>query len=471
MNKLKISFIFLLLLSSLNIFAEKPAYSIKVKFANLKDTICFLGNYYGDKTMIRDTGRIDSKGLCTFEGEEKIPGGIYLIITPSKKYFEFLFDRDLNISFEADTTDFVGSLKIKGSPDNQLFYDYLRFIAKKSKEIEPLRTDYKKHERNSDSAKAILEKMSKLDKEVKNYKLDFIAAHPESFLSVIFNASYEPELPEAPLLENGKRDSSYMYKYFRQHYLDKVDLSDDRLLLTPVFHNKIKTYLTQLTVQQPDSVIKAADYLISKTNGNKEMFKYLVWYITNFSETSNIMGFDAIFVHMVQKYYMTNQAFWVNATTLEKITNRATILKNLLLGANAPNFTVQDTDYVYRTLYNVRAKYTILYFWDPTCGHCQKETPKLKDFYDKVKNKGIEVFAVCTDPNLDEWKKYIKEHSLNWINVMDIQNATGFHTIYDIYSTPVIYLLDENKKILAKRLSVEQLDAFLENIFNKESNN
>ena len=131
MNKLKISFIFLLLLSSLNIFAEKPAYSIKVKFANLKDTICFLGNYYGDKTMIRDTGRIDSKGLCTFEGEEKIPGGIYLIITPSKKYFEFLFDRDLNISFEADTTDFVGSLKIKGSPDNQLFYDYL-YLSQKS---------------------------------------------------------------------------------------------------------------------------------------------------------------------------------------------------------------------------------------------------------------------------------------------------------------------------------------------------
>jgi peroxiredoxin len=462
MNKLKISLICLLFFFSINIFAGKPVYTIKVKFTNLKDTVCYLGNYYGDKSVIRDTGRVDSKGLCTFQGDEKLAGGIYLLITPTKKYFEFIFDRDMNISFEADTTDFVGTLKIKGSPDNQLFYDYLRFISKKAKEADPLKSEYKKHEKNSDSAKAISEKLNKLDKEVKKYKLDFIASHPDCFLAVVFNASYEPELPEAPLLENGQRDSNYIYRYYRQHYLDKVDLSDDRLIRTPVFYNKLKTFLTQLTIQHPDSVIEAADYLVSKTNGNKEMFKYIVWYITNYSETSNIMGFDAIFVHMVEKYYMTNQAFWVNPTTLEKITTRAKILKNLLLGAVAPNLTVQDTSLVYQTLYNVKSKYTILYFWDPTCGHCQKETPKLKDLYDEIHDKGVEVFAVCTDPNIGEWKKYIIEHKLNWLNVMDIQNVTGFHTIYDIYSTPVVYLLDENKIILAKRLSVDQLDAFLE---------
>lgn len=462
MNKLKISFLCLLFLSTLWSFAGNPLYSIKVKFSNLKDTICYLGNYYGDQTVISDTGKVDSKGLCTFEGDVKLPGGIYLIITPSKKYFEFIFDRDLNISFEADTTDFTGTLKVKGSPDNQLFYDYLRFISKKAKEAEPLRTEYKKHEKNSDSAKIITEKLNRLDKEVKKYKLDFIAAHPDCFLTIVFNASYEAEIPEAPLLENGKRDSNFVYRYYKQHYLDKIDLSDERLVRTPVFHPKIQTYLTQLTVQQPDSVIIAADYLVSRTNGNKEMFKYVVWYITNFAETSNIMGFDAIFVHMVETYYMTNQAYWVSPAILEKITNRAKILKNLLIGAKTPNLTVQDTSFVYQTLYNVKSPYTILYFWDPTCSHCQKETPKLKELYDKIHGKGVEVFALCTDPNLDEWKKYLIEHKLNWINVMDMQNSTGFHAIYDIYSTPVVYLLDENKKILAKRLSVEQLESFLE---------
>ncbi len=467
MNKNKTFLIALFLMFQIISFAGKPVYSIKVKFLNLKDTICYLGNYYGDKSVIKDTGRVDSKGICTFQGDEKLPGGIYLIITPSKKYFEFLFDRDMNISFEADTTDFVNTLKIKGSPDNQLFYEYLRFISKKSKDAEPLRLEIKKHSKNADSLKMLTDQMTIIDKEVKKYKLDFIAQHPDCLLSSVFNASWEPDLPEAPLLQNGKRDSAYIYRYYKQHYLDKINFTDDRLLLTPVFHPKLKTYLTQLTIQMPDSVIAAADYLIEKTKDNKEMFKYIVWYITNYSETSNIMGFDAIFVHMVEKYYMTNKAFWVSAANLDKIVSRAKILKNLLLGAKTPNLTVQDTSYVYQTLYNIKSKYTVLYFWDPTCGHCQKETPKLVDLYNKLHNKGVEVFALCTDPNLEEWKKYIIEHKLNWINVMDMQNITGFHSIYDIFSTPVIYLLDENKVILAKRLSVEQLEGFLEKQMSK----
>ena len=89
----------------------------------------------------------------------------------------------------------------------------------------------------------------------------------------------------------------------------------------------------------------------------------------------------------------------------------------------------------------------------------------MKILYDSLKTKGLEVYAVCTDPKIDDWKKYIIKNSLNWINVMDLQNATAFHTIYDIYSTPVIFLLDENKKILAKRLSADQLGDFIERQF------
>ena len=288
----------------------------------------------------------------------------------------------------------------------------------------------------------------------------------------MFKASRDPEIPDAPILPNGKKDSTFAYKYYKAHYFDDIDLTDDRLLRTPVFHNKLKQYFNMVIVQYPDSVIKEADSVIAKARPNKEMFKYIVWYITNWSESSNIMGFDAIFVHMVEKYYNTNQAYWVTPTTLDKMTKRAQVLKGLLLGNKIPNVTMQDTSGIYVTLYNVKAKYTVLYFWDPTCGHCQKETPKLKAMYDSLKalNRSVEVYAACSDPNLKkEWKKYVIEHKLDWINVVDAQNVTGFHNTYDIYSTPVVYLLDENKVILAKRLSVEQLKEFLRSQFKKES--
>jgi hypothetical protein len=43
--------------------------------------------------------------------------------------------------------------------------------------------------------------------------------------------------------------------------------------------------------------------------------------------------------------------------------------------------------------------------------------------------------------------------------------VTDFKNIYDIYSTPVMYILDENKKILAKRIGVEQVPDFFDNYF------
>jgi peroxiredoxin len=461
-----------MMLFAASTYADKPKYLIKATIHGLKDTICFLGNYYGDKQYIKDTAKVDSKGNCEFKGDEKLPGGIYLVVVPSKRYFELIIDKDQTFSVETDTSDFVGKMKIKGSDDNQMFYDYLRFVDKEQKEADPLRNLLKKVKNNKDSTKLLQDKLAIIDKDVQNYKLDFIAKHPDSFEAKVFNASREPDIPEAPLLPNGKKDSTFAYRYYKQHFFDYIDFTDDRLLRTPVFHNKLKQYITTVVVQYPDSIIKEADTLVAKTKGNKEMFKYVVWYITNWSESSNIMGFDAIFVHMVEKYYNTNQAYWVTPSNLEKMTNRAKVLKGLLLGNKIPNVTMQDTSGIYVTLYNVQAKYTILYFWDPTCGHCQKETPKLRSMYDSLKalKRNVEVYAVCSDPNLKkEWKKYIIEHKLDWINVVDAQNVTGFHTTYDIFSTPVIYLLDENKVILAKRLSVEQLKEFLDRLFKKDA--
>lgn len=448
------------------LFAGNPKYDIKVKIKGSKDTIAYLGNYYGDKQYIKDTARVDASGCFEFKGDEVLPGGIYLIVTQAKKYFEILIDKEQVFSLETDTSDFIGKMKIKGSPVNSLFYEYLNYMGEKQKASEPLR-DSIKAIKDKDSLKPLQKRLDVFEKEVQKYKLDFIKKYPDNFLSVVFKASYEPEIPEAPMLPNGKKDSTYPYRYYKAHYLDNIDFSDDRLLRTPVFHSKLKQYITTLVPQIPDSIIAEADILIEKARANKEVFKYVVWFITNWSETSNIMGFDAIFVHMAEKYYMTNQAYWVSPANLEKINSRARILKGLLIGSNIPNVTMQDTSNVFVTLYNVKSKYTLMLFWDPTCGHCQKEVPKLLALYDSIKSKGFEVYAICTDLNVPEWKKYIIEHKLDWINVMDIQNVTNFHTTYDIYSTPVVYLLDENKKIIAKRISAEQVGEFMEKLFKK----
>ena len=204
--------------------------------------------------------------------------------------------------------------------------------------------------------------------------------------------------------------------------------------------------------------------MIEIVRPNKEMFKFLVWYLTNWSETSNVMGFDKVFVHMVQTYYQTNQAYWANPTVVENLNKRAKKLDAILIGRSAPNMMMLDTNMMPQSLLSVKAKYTVVFFWDPECGHCKVESPKLKKFYDDNKAKyDLEVFAVCSDTNMVKMKEYIKKNNFNWINVNGPRSVTpNYHDVYDIYSTPVIYLLDDKKIILAKRLLVDQLEKFIE---------
>jgi peroxiredoxin len=437
------------------------AYNIKVRLDGLKNTECYLANYFGDKQYLKDTAKVDAQGWATFTGKEKLPGGIYLIVTPSKKYFEVIIDKEQDFTVETDTITMVKSMKVKGSKENMLFYDYLNYIEKKHTEMQPLQ-DKLKTVKAKDSTETLRKQISAIDKDVKDYKLKFIKDHPETFVAKVFRSMQDPDVPEAPLLPDGKKDSTFAYRYFKAHFFDNVDFSDERLIRTPIIHNKIKQYLEQLTVQMPDSINKSADLIISKAKANKEIYKFAVYYVTYTYESSKIMGMDAVFVHMANNYYKNiEQAWWVTDEQLKKIQERSKTLEPLLLGKKIPNLALTDTTGKVQVLHQVKGEYTVLYFWDHGCSHCKKETPKLVEYYNKVKDKGVAVYAVETETDINEWKKYVKENKLSFTNVQDTYHQTGFKKIFDIYSTPVIYLLDKDKKIIGKRIDVENLEIIL----------
>ena len=446
-----------------------PAYSIKIKVAGIKDSMCYLANYYGDKQYIHDSARSDAMGRYVFEGKEKLPGGIYLFVLPSRRYFEILIDHDQFFSLETDTVEMLKNMKIKDSKENKLFYEYLNFISGKGKEVEGLKTKMNAFKTvNKDSSDFYRKKVLKVDSLVDQFKKNFITQNPDALLTKVFNMSEDPKIPEAPILPNGRKDSLFAYHYYKGHFFDKFDFSDDRLLRTPVFHGKISQYMKDLVLQMPDSVNKEADMLVEKARANKEMFKYIVWWVTNTYETSNIMGMDAVFVHMAKTYYNKEQATWVDSTQLFKIQDRARTLDPILIGKPALYIILQDSAGKWKSLYDLKSKYTVLVFWDPDCGHCQKTMPKLQKWYQIAKNYNIEIFACNSAVEEEKWKKFIREKGLNWINVADINLHNNFRHEWDIVTTPQIYVLDENKKIIAKRLDAETLADYIKRKLHEE---
>jgi hypothetical protein len=442
-------------------------YEIKIRINGLKDTICYLGNHFGDKQYIRDTVQVDKTGWAVFKGKDSLPGGIYLIVMPNKTYFEIIVDEQ-KFTIETDTSDFANIFKVTGSLENRLFNEHQRFIVSKTKETQDIKARLEANKDNKDSTKFLREKISEIDKDVKAYRIKLMNDYPKTFIAKIFKTMSEPEVPEPPRDAKGNMiDSSFQYHYFKAHYWENVDFSDDRLLRTPILQNKIKTYTTQLTPQIPDSIIASVDTIIEKSKANKEVFKYCVATLTNFYENSKIMGFDKIFVHLSEKYYLTDLAFWADSTLKSNIQKRVDKIKPNILFTVAHDLAMPDTAFVMHTLHGIKAKYTVLAFWDPTCGHCKIEIPKLLHYYDSVKtSKSIEVFAVGIESDMALWKNYIRDNKLDWVNVSDLYNQTSFRNFYDIYSTPVIYLLDDRKRIIAKRLDTDKLSDFIEEIEN-----
>ena len=106
-------------------------------------------------------------------------------------------------------------------------------------------------------------------------------------------------------------------------------------------------------------------------------------------------------------------------------------------------------------------------------GIVKKSMPDMVDFYKAYKDKGVEVFAVCTKlyNELDSCWSYIDEKGIGiWLNTVDPYHRSKYKTLYDIRSTPQIYILDEKKEILSKRIGAEQLPEVMDRILEIREN-
>jgi len=148
-----------------------------------------------------------------------------------------------------------------------------------------------------------------------------------------------------------------------------------------------------------------------------------------------------------------------------------------LIGAKAADLEMLDTAGRPQSLYNLRSDYTVIVFWDPNCGHCKEEVPRLDSFYRASwKAKGVKVFSVLSGDAKEEtkpaWIKFINEHHLTeWTHVYqskqmeDAEKASqkpSYRQLYDVIMTPTIFLLDKEKQIIGKKLALKQIDDLLE---------
>ncbi|TAE39826.1 MAG: DUF4369 domain-containing protein [Runella slithyformis] len=447
--------------------AQNTTYSIKGRIDKTAPGGYFLAHYFGhSQFIIKDTAQAAADGKLLFEGKNVLPNGLYLVLNPKKqKMVELVIDKSQQFSFETDTTDLIGNMKITGSRENELFYLYQKQVKRQADEIKLLQMQAKV--RNDNVGQQILQnKIGGIRNEMNTYYQSFVKENAGSLTAKLLKASHEIELPAPPKRPDGRPDSAWLFRYYRAHFWDNFDFSEEALVRTPFLQRKLDRYMENLTYPVADSLMAAADFTIGKTlaANNREMKAYCIWYLTSKYENPEIVGIEATFVHLAEKYYLTGVMPVTDSSTIKNIRERVTTLKPLLAGKTMPALALTDTAGVLRSLADIKASYTIVVFYDPDCGHCRESTPVLKAFYEKNKtSRNVQIFAASVTRSPDQWKKYIREFGIaDWIHGYDLSFTIDFRRNFDVITTPAIYVLDKNKTILARRMPADQLDGFLD---------
>lgn len=454
-------------------------YDIRLTLKPYKNSKVYLGYYYGKIKAVADSITLDENSAGRFTGKEKLTGGVYFIVSPSKSIlFELLIDSQQHFSLSADTLNLPSSVTFTGSPDNIFFQQYTLFTNKKGSEIVASQKELATVHNKQDSIR-IREKIKKLNEDIQQYRQQIMRQHPGSLLTALFYAMKEPTVPPAPGSATGKVDSLFPYHYFKAHYWDSISFTDERLTRTPVFEPRLDKYFKDLVYPQSDSIVREADMMLLQARVSKTMFQYLLVYFVQKYVNPEYMGQDAVFVHLFEKYINTGQAEFFTEKYRQYLNNRAYSLMANLIGQPAANLEMVDTSGKSRPLYAVQAPYIVICFWDATCGHCKETVPKLDSIFQaKWKQEGVKLYGVMVDGGQEAWLQFIKDHNLkDWIHVYETkahQDSTeaagqaGYRQLYDVYQTPILYLLDKDKRIVAKKLSYQQLDEVLNLKFQHE---
>jgi len=450
-------------------------YQINLNVPQFKSGITYLTYYMGNNFNIADSAAFSNKGIAVFKGPTKLVPGIYAVFFPEKRQrIEFLIDKQQIISITADTTDLINKTVVTGSKENILYDQYQKFAATKGRQIQQERNAFSNSLTKADSL--LHEKnYNNYNKQMNDYREGIIKNQPASMMAALLNAMRDPVYPaKVPVT---REDSINNYNDYKKHYWDGITFMDDRIIRTPFFLKKMERYYREVISPSPDSIIRDVDYKLLLARSAPEMYKFLLNWLTDEYINPKYMGQDAVFVHLFEKYHSKGLTKWLNEKQMEAISRRAYMLMANLIGEKGADLEMLDTEDKPSTLYKLDAEYTIICFWDPNCGHCKEEVPRLDSIYRASwKNHNVKIYAVLTPDGKEnvkpEWLNFIKSHNLtDWTHVyktkemeaadQEVQKPS-FRQLYDITLTPTLYLLDKDKRIIGKKLTLLQLNDLLE---------
>jgi peroxiredoxin len=433
--------------------AEKT--EIKAQITNLPAGQAFLVSYFADQRFKVDSAMVDNQGKLILKRDQPLPGGMYLLLLPDQQVIQILMDKDQTISLSGDAYDLGTSLIIQGQEDTELLYSTMRGEEIYNNQLAVISQQLSSATPGTEAYEKLVSDRIAATKARKDYLEKIFQQHPNSFFTTFKRSGQNPD-PDDVIKSDGTVDLTI----YREKFWENVDFNDERLLRTPVIINKLKRQIKDFTIQRADSLISTAKFLMDRVGDNKEYYQFFAnWIVLEYPVgESTLMDAEALHVFMVQNYFTEDKAFWATKEQTQAIQQRAFTMAASLIGQTAPDVVSTDPNGNTKSIMEMKSDYIIVYMFNPDCDHCREETPKLVQLMRNQPKQKMQVFAIAIDTDDAKWKNFIRDYGmLDWVNVYDPTNRSIYAKYY-VDITPEIYIIDKERKIIAKNLKVFQIE-------------
>ncbi len=436
---------------------------IKGIIKNYPEQILYLKECYSDNLRLLDSTITNKKGEFVFSKTNR--KGLYKIEMKKDLFFHIIFDGnpiEIRTVFRHSLFDnfATDSLEVVKSEENTLFYKFLHLQLKinianywllQMMRLYPIHDSFHPNIENE-----YLNRFKEMEELIKKQILE----NPNTMALKIAKAYFQPVLPD------WKEPDPDRNKIIAEHYFDYFNPSDSFYYKTNILPEKIEIlfslFKNQTESQQwhEEQYRQVADTFLQYTKDNSQNFEFVLNFILKKFDKEKY--FDALsYIYDKWIYISKSKDCSPIDTTFNWIREKVSILRNIQIGSTAPDFEITGNNL---NLYGLNADYCLLIFWATWCPHCVETVPKIKQYIEEIQAKKditLKVISVSLDSDSLAYKKYVLQNDLSsWFNTTELKGWNGkVPKMYNIYATPTIFLLDKDKKIIAKPETKLQIES------------
>ncbi len=435
-------------------------FKIEVFVNNQPEEEVVIGIVKGDKFTPIDTV-IPIAGSIAFELPDSATIGVYRLLLGQTVYaqvmheapqkLDFIFNKEicvLKTNFKSPTD----SLHVISSKENKVWVRFIQSERALNKQLTDLVSQINYFQQKTDD-KYYTEKRKATtikkynDIQIKRNSLiaSTVEKSPEMFAVKMTRMYVEPFL-------DGNLSEKKRTLIFERDYFNNLDFSDEALINSPVYTQKVYQYLMSYAKkdisheEKIQEMNRAADIIIKNTKANAVVGDFVVDFLMRGFE---MLELNEVLQHISETYTPSAPCSDDEKSTLKRRLDS----QKMTAGTPAPLFSLIDTAGDSISLTNISSKYKLIIFWALWCPHCEQLLPDLYQWY-LNRDIDIEVIAISIDENRDDWKAFVTERGYDWINCNEAEKWDGkVATAYNIYATPTMFLLDNENQIIAKPLT------------------